>query len=213
MQPSLTVSGNGTSRATPDLATVRLGVVADAPTAVEAQNKANVIADRLIEKILGLKVPKTDVQTSNLMLSPIYANPRPGQDQPTISGYRAQNTLSVRLTNLTLVGKVIDAGVSVGSNNVEGVDFGLRSDIVATREALKDAIRDARAKADAMAEALGIELDLILEIQEGGARIMPPQPLAYGRAMDMAATKVMPGQVEVGASVTIRYGTKQKRGD
>ena len=208
--PTLSVSGSGEARVAPDEATVRLGVVAQAPTARAAQEQVNRAANAALEAIRKLGVEAKDIQTSGLSLSPLYSQGRPGEEQqaPRITGYQANNTVTIRLEDLSKVGPVIDAGLNVGSNTLEGVVFGLRNDEAARAAALTDAVREARGKAEAIAQALKVRLVGILEVAEGGISISPPPYPKYGRvAMAEFATDtpVSAGEVGVEASVTIRY--------
>ena len=71
--PSLTVQGTGQVQTAPDEATVRLGVVAQRPTAREAQGEVNRIANAVLAAIGKLGVPREQIQTSELQLYPVYA--------------------------------------------------------------------------------------------------------------------------------------------
>jgi uncharacterized protein YggE len=208
---TLIVSGSGTARVAPDEAHVRLGVVAQAPTARAVQDQVSRTANAVLEAIRKLGIAAEDVQTSGLSLSPLYSQVRQGNDNqpPAITGYQANNTVTVRVGDLAKVGPVIDAGLAAGANSLEGVDFGLRNDGAARAQALGDAARAARAKAETLAGALGVRLGEILEAAEGGVSVSPPSP-RYGMARmeavsTMAPTPVSAGQVGVEASVTLRY--------
>jgi uncharacterized protein YggE len=208
--PVLTVSGSGQARVTPDEATVRLGVTAQAPTARAAQEQVNRVANAILAAVRTLGVEAKDIQTSDLSLNPVYSQGR-GQElqEPRITGYQASNVVSIRLEDLTKVGPVIDVGLSSGANRLEGVFFGLRNDQAARAEALTDAVREARSKAEALARALRVRLLEIIEVAEGGVTISPPPTPFRGRAMaEMAmdsSTPVSAGEVGVEASVTLRY--------
>jgi uncharacterized protein YggE len=209
--PVLTVSGSGQARVTPDEATVRLGVTAQAPTARAAQEQVNRVANAILAAVRTLGVEAKDIQTSDLSLNPVYSQGR-GQElqEPRITGYQASNVVSIRLEDLTKVGPVIDVGLSSGANRLEGVFFGLRNDQAARAEALTDAVREARSKAEALARALRVRLLEIIEVAEGGVTISPPPTPFRGRvamaemAMD-SSTPVSAGEVGVEASVTLRY--------
>jgi uncharacterized protein YggE len=203
--PVLTVSGSGTARVAPDEATVRLGVLAQAPTAREAQAQVNRSAQAVLDAIRKLGVAPERIQTSGLSLNPQYAQGR--GDQPRISGYQATNTVTVLLDDLAKVGPVIDAGLAAGANNLDGVSFGLRDDVAAKAAALAEAVRSARSKAEALAKALKVRLVEILEVAEGGISVSPsPQPFR-GKMMAeaMVATPVSAGEVGVDATVTLRW--------
>jgi uncharacterized protein len=207
--PSLTVSGDGETRVAPDEATVRLGVLAQAPTARAAQEQVNRIAGAILEGVRKLGVPAEQVQTEELNLNPVYAQNRPGeQGEPRIAGYQASNVVAVRVVKLDQAGPVIDAGLAAGANRLDGVAFGLRDDTAAREEALTSAVTAARGKAQALARALGVRLVRVLEVDEGGVQVAP-QPIFKGRMMAQASmaseTPVSAGQVGVSASVTVRW--------
>jgi len=206
--PVLTVSGDGEARVAPDEATVRLGVLAQAPTARAAQEEVNRTANAILEAVRKVGVPAEQIQTEDLNLNPVYAQNRPGeQGEPRIAGYQANNVVSVRVVKLDQTGPVIDAGLAAGANRLEGVAFGLRDDRAARTAALTSAVAAARGKAQALARALDVRLVRILEVGEGGVQVAP-QPIFKGR-MAMTAmsseTPVSAGQVGVSATVTVRW--------
>jgi uncharacterized protein YggE len=100
-----------------------------------------------------------------------------------------------------------------GANQLEGVQFGLRNALPSRQSALKQAVTEARSKAETMAQALGVTLVEVLEVSEGGS-ITPNFDVAQaGRLFEASAvapTPVSPGQIQVYASVTIRYRISQK---
>lgn len=213
--PMLTVSGSGEARVDPDLATVRLGVTAQAATARAAQEQVSRTAGAVLDAIRKLGIPDKDVQTSGLSLSPLYSQGRTEEERqaPKITGYQANNSVTIRIEDLAKVGPVIDAGLGAGANTLDGVEFGLRNDEAARAQALADAAVKARAKAQTLAKSLGLTLGNILEVAEGGVSVVPQPYPRYGRAvaeLSMAAdTPVSAGQVGIQATVTIRYRISQ----
>lgn len=208
--PVLTVQGLGQVRTDPDQASVQLGVVARQPTARAAQDEANRVAAAILEGVARLGVPRTDVQTSDLNLGPVYAQPRPDQvvDEPRITGYQASYVVSVRLEKLDLVGRVIDAALAAGANQLQGVSFGLRNDRAARSRALEQAVAQARDKAQVIASALGVRLGAVQEVAEGGFSLVTPtfdKRVAFESAAAPAPTPIAVGQVGVDATVTVRY--------
>ena len=204
--PVLTVSGSAQVRVTPDLATVRLGVVRQADTAAAAQDGANGVAGRILGALAEAGVEERYIQTSRLTLTPIYSRQRSGQADPRIIAYRAANTVTVRVEDLDLLGGVIDAGLGAGANQLQGVTFGLKDDLPAREIALGQAIGEARRKAEAMSKALDVRLEAVLSVNEGGVSIQ--RPMMEGRVMAMQEampTPVSAGEVTVSASVSIRY--------
>jgi uncharacterized protein YggE len=217
--PLLTVSGRGESSAKPDRAIVRLGAVAQANAAREAQEQVNEIVQKSLDAIKKLGIPEDKITTVGLSLFPVYAqqNPQPNQQwiEPKIIGFRATNTVQVVVDDLTKVGDVIDAGVTAGANNLEGLTFELKNDKDARQAALAQAAGDARSRANVIAKALDVTIDGIESINEGGVIIQPPQPYLArafegGGAAMVAGTPVQPGQVNLDATVTVAFRIRQE---
>ena len=207
--PVLSVSGNAQAEATPDEATVRLGIVRQETTAQAAQDQANRVAQAILSEIAKLGIPATQIRTSRLTLTPIYA-PGPRSDSreaPRIASYSASNQVSIEVTNLTQIGPIIDAGLRAGSNQVDGVQFRLKDDLPLREQALKKAVAEARRKAETMAEALNLRILGIQEVSETGSSVIPRGEGGFVTmaARETAPTPVSPGQVEVNASVTVKY--------
>jgi hypothetical protein len=209
------VSGNAQLLVAPDEATVRLGVVRQATTAQTAQEQANAVVQEILSSIGKVGIPANQIQTARLVLTPVYAPRNPdSRDAPRIVAYNATNSVSVRVSNLSLVGGVIDAGLKAGANQLEGVQFGLRNDTASREEALKQAVQAARSKAQVMADALRVNLAEVLEASEGGVSVVPFAENGASPRLSFAAssaeTPVAPGQIQVHANVTIRYRISPK---
>ena len=204
----LRVRGSAEVRVAPDLAVVRLGIAEEARTAREAQSAVNNVGRAILNAVRGVGIEERNVQTVRLVLSPVYAPRGPGDtEEPRIVGYRASNTLSVRVEDLGLVGQVIDVALDAGANQMEGVSFGLEDDQAIRQQALRQAIAEARGKADAMADALGVELAAIISVVEDNVFVRQPvmeTALVMARQGE-APTSVSPGEVSVSASVSIEY--------
>jgi uncharacterized protein YggE len=214
--PSIVVTGRGESKAAPDRAVVRLGAVAQAEQAQAAQDQVNAIVGRAIDALKKVGIAERDIQTAGISLSPVFSDGGPipldqpgrGLREPRISGFRASNTVEVRVNDVAQVGAVIDAGVNAGANELQGVSFELKDDAKARSEALARAVEKARADANTMAAALGVALGPVEEAMAGGRNDIFPPPQFGRMAMEALAaggTSVQPGEVEVVATVTLRY--------
>ena len=211
----ITVSGNAQVSAVPDEAMVRVGIVRQSGSAKEAQEEANRVGQAILKTIGALGVPAQRIQTSRLTITPTYAQQRPGgTDVPRITGYTSSNSITVTLDNLSQIGPVVDAALDNGANQLEGVQFRLKNDGPVREQALKQAVAEAKGKATAMAEALFVTLGPVLEVTENGVSIV--SPLERGEAVfAMAArsqtpTPVSSGQLEISASVVLKYAIVPK---
>jgi len=209
--PVLVINGSAQIFVAPDEATIRLGIVRQAPTAQTAQEQTNVVAKEILNAIVKVGVQANQIQTARLVLTPVYAPRNPeSRDAPRIVSYNATNVVSVRVENLSLVGGVVDAGLKAGANQVEGIQFGLRNDLASRGEALKRAVQEARTKAQIMADALGVNIVEVLEANEGGVSVVPFAEAGMQRLAVAAETPVSPGQIQVQANVVIRYRISPK---
>jgi uncharacterized protein len=212
--PLLSVTADAHIFVAPDLATVRLGVFAQEKEATAAQNHVNEAMAKIVTAVRGQGVPAEQIQTAGLNLSPLYSQPRAKpsgeMEEPRITGYRADSTITIRLKDLKRTGAVIDAALANGANQLQGITFGLQDETPSRTRALQQASRAAREKATAMASALDVRLVELAEASEGGADVIRPMYLGRGVQMDamqasVAPTPVEAGQVDITASVTLRY--------
>lgn len=210
----LTVNAQGSSTRTPDMAGYSAGVTTQGATASEALSANSTQMSRVIAALRQAGVADKDIQTSNLNLNPIYSQPKrlPDggyEDGPQrIVGYQATNTVSVRQRKLGDTGKVIDALVKAGANQVNGPSFMLAEPDAAQDEARVEAMKNARSRADLYARTAGLRVVRIVSISESGG--YTPVPVMYMRkeAMDVAGAPpppVAPGELEMNVNVTVQF--------
>jgi len=205
---TITVTGEGTVMAAPDLATVSLGVTTQGATAAEAMSANSAALALVLERVKAAGVEERDIQTSTLNLNPNWAG-MDGSSVPTIQGYVAVNSVQLRVRALEKLGPVLDAAVSDGANTLNGISFGLAEPDPAMDEARKDAVASARARAELLTSAAGVGLGRILSISENGG-YAPPMPMyRMEAAADAAPVPVEGGEVGVTASVTITWEIAQ----
>jgi len=200
----LDVVAEGRSTRVPDLATIRAGVVTQGTTAQLALSENATRMDRVIAALKRAGVADRDIQTATIQLNPQY---RYGENvPPTITGYQATNSVSVRFRDVAKSGAILDALVREGANQIDGPNLGVEAMDAAMDEARTDAIRRARARAELYAKAAGLRVERILVIAEG-ASALPPQPMPQMmmRAEMAKDSQVLPGEQEINATVTVRF--------
>jgi uncharacterized protein len=203
--PSITVNGEAIIAAEPDQAQIDIGVTTQARTAPDASREnaerlARVLAE--VKKLLG---KGDEVRTSGYALNPQYRYPQGGK--PEIVGYTASNTIRIKMAKLDDVGKLIDAAMQAGANNINRLMFTLKDEEAARLDALRQAAAKAKTKAEAIAASLGLRVVRIAAVSEGERTLQPVyRQAAMARAEGLAAaapTPVEPGTVDVRASVTL----------
>jgi uncharacterized protein YggE len=198
----VTVTGEATVEATPDSATISLGVTTDGATAAEAMAANSAAVQAVIDRLKLTGIEDRDLQTSNLSLNPNWVGYDSGQT-PTISGYIASNMLTVRVRALDSLGAVLDAVIADGANTLNGLTFEVAQPRPVLDEARKQAVADAMARATILAEAAGGSLGKVISITEN-AGYGAPVPMFRSDAA-AAPVPVAGGQIGLMASVTVTY--------
>ena len=201
--PTITVNGEATIAAEPDQAQIDIGVTTQARTAPEAskenaERSARVLAE--VKKFLG---KGDDARTSGYALNPQYRYPKDGK--PEIVGYVANNMVRIKTARVDDVGKLIDAAMQAGANNINRLLFTLKDEEAIRLEALRQASAKARAKAEAIAASLGLRVVRISAVNEGERSFQPmlrQAPMARAEAA-AAPTPIEPGTVEVRSTVAL----------
>ena len=206
-QPTITVSATGKADAAPDRATVSAGVVKQGKTAREAMQGNATLMTAVFDELEAANIPKKNITTSQLTLQPQYDYR--DRKKPTIKGYEARNTVTVKSDDIEQVGPMLDALVRAGVNKINNVQFSIKDPKLALDKARTDAIREARDKAKNMAEAAGVKLGPLLSINEGSRGINPRPSLAYGAAIErqsLATTPISAGDQTLSVTVNMSYG-------
>ena len=202
----LDVVATGEVSRVPDIARITAGVVTVAPTATAAlaQNATQMASVRAALKRAG--IADRDIQTSSINLYPDYRHDAQGSN-PQIIGYRASNEVSVRFRDIAATGRILDALVAQGANQINGPMLAIDKPEAALDEARTLALSNARARAELYARALGKRVGRILSISEAGANYAPPVVMMRQASRGAAAdsTSVDPGEQSVAVSLSVSF--------
>ena len=202
--PIISVNGDGFVEVAPDKATISVGVVTRAKNPSEAQNLNAQAAKSVIDSIIGLGIERKNVSTGNFSIYPTRNGVR-----NEISGYEATNLVTIIVDNLNLVGKIIDAALSHGANQVNSLNFGLRDKKIHENEAIRLAIADARRKAEVAADALGKKIVGVRNVSINSSSVITPRNAKLARAVTEDAaifdTPIESGTVQCSANVHVEF--------
>ncbi|NNM76269.1 SIMPL domain-containing protein [Sphingomonas sp. ID1715] len=223
----LSVTAEGQSRRTPDLALFSAGVVTTGSNAAEALSANATRMDRVIAALKRAGIEARDLQTSAVSLQPRYSDPeREAQiraretrqpyvppaptEAPKIIGYEARNSLNIRVRRLPEMGRIIDALVAEGANQIDGPNFTVDAQREALDEARTEAIANARARAELYARAAGLRVARILSISESGGfypvnQIVVTGRMAAGAPPPPPPTPIAPGELALGVSLSVQF--------
>ncbi|MDP9016892.1 MAG: SIMPL domain-containing protein [Candidatus Eremiobacteraeota bacterium] len=218
---TITVNGEGTVSRNPDTAMLGINLqttndIAQAAT-TENNGRYNDLRNRLHE--IGVDDASIRTLSYNVNYQPSPPQMEPGalqtqqypvRYQPRY-GYTVSRSLQIKMTNLDLVGKVVDAAVAANVSNVYNVGYSVSNYRELYAQALKAAVADAQRQANAMASAANMHVVRIAAMQMQGYGYYPPPMPMRAMPMPMSAqtgipTEIQaPNPVDVHAGVTVTY--------
>lgn len=205
---TITVGGAGEASGAPDLATVNIGVKTEGSSASEALRTNAAAMQKTIDRLKSLSIEAKDIQTSGLSVNPQY-DYQQNRNKPRITGYVANNNVTVRLRDIAKAGDVIDQAVSSGANSLGGIRFGFADPKPLLEAARRDAVADAKSRARVLTDAAGVRLGELIIIQDGHSVTPGPRPVVQARARlesdSFAASPVEVGESTIRAQVTLVY--------
>ena len=203
---TLNLSAYGDVRMAPDMATISLGVNTEAVTAAAALQANATQMTKVFAALKKAGIAEKDIQTSGLNLNAQYDYVQ--NEAPKLRGYQATNQVSVTVRALNRLGPAIDATVSAGINQVNGISFGISDPGAAENAAREKAVKALIAKANLYAAATGYKVSRLVTLSEGGG-YSPPQPTpmyAMARMEKMAdSTPVAAGEMTIRIDVNAVY--------
>ena len=205
-RPSISVSAQGSTRITPDRATIQIGVQTRGATASAASAENARVAQRVIAAIKAVGIGAEQISTVNYSVNPEYRHIE--NRSPEITGYTVHNTVVVDVRQIEQVGRVIDASLGSGANMINSLDFYASNTEEARRAALAAAVEKARRDAQIIAQAAGGTLGGLAEASVG-AYMIPMRrenlQMMRGDMAAVAATPVEPGSELLSVQVTTRW--------
>jgi uncharacterized protein YggE len=209
---TITVVGQGTTRAEPDVARITIGVETTGETVNEAVAENETRMAAVLDALKAEGIKDSDIQTTHYSIQvDRYPEPTPralaaegGEAEEAKPTYRVSNMANVTVRDLDTVGDVLDAVVEAGANSIWGVNFTLDDPEAAQAEARADAVADAQARAEALAELSGVTLGPVMSISE----VVSGSPMPVALSMERVASgggSISPGEVEIGYTLQVVY--------
>lgn len=199
----MTVTGNGEIIAQPDYVQIQIEVRTEGKDVSLAQQENARIMNRVIESLLALTIPREAIQTTAYTISPNYDYI---EGRQVFRGYEVQNAITVKITDISQAGTVIDTAIQNGANHVSAIQFKIEDSDAYYQRALNLALINAIAKAKSMAETMRVPLQPIpIEIVEESQNITPvPYKLAQLSNQEFA-TPIEQGTISINASVQVKF--------
>ncbi|HXN05246.1 MAG TPA: SIMPL domain-containing protein [Candidatus Acidoferrum sp.] len=198
---TVTVVGEGTQNATPDNALISMGVLTRQSTAADAMNAANSEMTALLKAIKGQGVLDADIQTTGIN---VYQ-----ENQYNVIGYRAGNTVNVKIHHIANIGTVLGAAQGAVGNDIQinGITLQLSDNTNQLKGARQGAMNAAADRAKEWANLAGRHLGKVLSVSEviGGSSGYSPCGAGGQCGGGGGGAPVQAGQMNVTVDVAVVY--------
>jgi uncharacterized protein YggE len=196
----VTVVGSGQVKGTPDTLTASVSIEFTASDVTGAMNQTSERQQAVINALVDAGVQRKDISTTQVSLQPQFAG---GDNTGSIVGYRASNSIDVKIRQLDAASQALALIVSTGgeATRINSVNYSIEDDSQLVRDARSRAFNDAKDRAQQYAQLSGLKLGDVISISESTGAT-PPTPVQAPRAA-MAPVPLEPGQQTVGFSVTV----------
>ena len=209
----ITVSGTGEVYATPDVGLIDISVKTEARDVATATTDNSVKMNEILSFIKSSSIEEKDIKTTSFNINPVYAwEDKTGKR--TLTGYEVNQTINVKIRDLTKVGSIISGATEKGANDVSSLSFIVDDDEKVKEDAKNLAIKDAQAKAKNLEKALGVKMVKIINFSENSYN---PVFVSYDSSYKMLnssagaleiAPTIQTGQNKITSTVTITYAIK-----
>jgi uncharacterized protein YggE len=211
MEPTLTTTAVGRTKADPDQVELQFRARAVEPNVTAARRAVAERATRLRESLASAGVSADRVRTSQFRIRqrPPDGRGQPSQDQSgETPPYEATETVGVTLPDPERLGGVLTAAADEAAVEIDDVGFTFRAETrrELQREAIADGVAAARQKATAAAEAEDLSVASVESIVTDEGTVPRPQTAGGQLAMDTSEPEsVESGPIEVSVGVEVTY--------
>ena len=203
------VTGTSSIEKEPDQTVIQFTILTTGKKREEVQAENNQIASRVASAFFQAGVERKDWKTIQLNVGPLYDYNSKGESKQ--NGYQMTHQIIVTLPGVTQAGKIVNLLVDSGVTNIDSIQFTLKDQNGAFKEALVEATKEAREKAEIMAAASGAKIKGVRYIGTPIYQYRPyneeVSPKKYAVA-DMAVREeqqVWASTVDVNATIQIHF--------
>lgn len=216
---TITVQGQAEMSQPNQVATFSVGMEAIEADKETAVNKVNEAMNTVIEQVKAMGIAAADIKTES---STVYQEteyeraetmiypPMPPVDGTAQKGnWRANNSVSITLRDVSQAETLASVLNNSGANYVYGPNFGIDQSPQAQDELLTQAVAHARERAMKIAAANGQKIGKMLSMNESGSypfyRSYAEDAAMSVSAKAMTPPQLEPGSSEIHASVTVTF--------
>jgi uncharacterized protein YggE len=202
----LSVTGVGHVEAAPDTAIITLGIETRQADLAGAVRENSLQASKVMDAITSAGVAQTDIQTTAYHVAQLTMFDNLGNPTNEVQ-YQVDNTLQVKLRDLSGLGDLLESVVSQGANVVQGVSYTVDDPTAWIDQARQAAMLSAKQQAITLASTAGVELGSINGLSENAAI---PSPVYYAPSIGKGGggggdVSLSPGTLSFDVMIFVTY--------
>ncbi len=153
----VTVVGAGQVQGAADTLTVNASIEFVAPDVTGAMNQTSDRQQAVIKALVDSGIDRKDISTTQVSLQPQFA----GGDSTAIIGYRASNSIDVKIRKLDTASQALSLIVSTGGDatRINSVNYSIENDSQLVKDARARAFNDANGQ-----QTVGFSVTVIWEL-------------------------------------------------
>ena len=199
-RPEVTATGHGEVQVAPTRAAISVTTSTKSSSAAQAASENARLVALTRSALRNAGVAETDLRNVSYGVGMNYDS----KGKP--DGFIARYTIRVETSDLQNVGRIVDAALGAGANEVSSIQFFVPNTDDQRRAAMAIAVSEARRDAEAIARAAGGSLGRLISITAYG----PGQPgnvLATSASLmsGMSPTYIPPGDLTIAAQAAGRW--------
>jgi uncharacterized protein len=218
--PTISVNGTAEVYAVPDVAELRANIAGEAKDKAGSTAKQAEVKQKVLAVMKEFNIAEKDYKTEYITTNPKYewvksaiyciTTPCPQPEgKNVVTGYTTDESFTIKVRNIDDAGKVYEALVKAGVQNISGPNMMIDDEQKIIGEAREKAIADAKIKAKKLAKDLGVKTVRIVSFNENASG--NPMPMYANDTMMMKSSAPMPettiskGENKITANVNIVY--------
>ena len=203
---TVTVRGTAAVPAQPDRVELSFTVTCLEKSAQGALSQVSERAEHLGQVLHDLGIAREQWSTSGATVQRELVWER---DRQVDRGFRGRYQVVVRLTDHSLVGRLLEEAIAAAGAEVAGPWWRVDPANPAYLEAARRAAANCRSKAEAYADGLGLRLGGVVGVREPNTGVAPHQEMVFraaaGTVAPQQALDVQPGELDIAAAVEVTF--------
>jgi len=206
----ISVSAEGKTVVTPDIAKVNFSVVTEGKDTVKISEENINKMNKAIDFVKSQGIESKDIQTAGYSLSPKYEYDE-NKRESFISGYILTQTIYIQIRDFSKISGILGALPGLGVNNISSLSFAIENQDESLKVARDQAFEKAFTKAREMAKQNGVRIKRVITFSDYQNNYpIYAKSISYDAGKGMTAESaptpsIEPGSQEVTVNVSITY--------